>query len=156
MCTTQTVLFNSLLRRCCPFFVQQQRKISVRLAMPFLASAVAVLAGAGAVAGQYFPPTPEGLKVVHSKQYEGVKISYKEVSLPRYLVHKSRDILMLTVLPSPEYAKPLPASNHTRATSIFPREHSIPSALPRTIPSIPSSGFSSPGIIPLMHRFLSG
>ncbi|OOF92156.1 hypothetical protein ASPCADRAFT_210566 [Aspergillus carbonarius ITEM 5010] len=46
--------------------------------MPFLASAVAVLAGAGAVAGQYFPPTPEGLKVVHSKQYEGVKISYKE------------------------------------------------------------------------------
>ncbi|KAL4890087.1 Alpha/Beta hydrolase protein [Aspergillus ambiguus] len=33
---------------------------------------------AGAVAGQYFPPTPEGLKVVHSKHEEGVKISYKE------------------------------------------------------------------------------
>ncbi|GIK00387.1 hypothetical protein Aspvir_004410 [Aspergillus viridinutans] len=27
---------------------------------------------------QYFPPTPEGLKVVHSKHQEGVKISYKE------------------------------------------------------------------------------
>jgi carboxypeptidase D len=30
-------------------------------------------------AAQYFPPTPEGLKVVHSKHQEGVKISYKEV-----------------------------------------------------------------------------
>ncbi|KAJ5665072.1 uncharacterized protein N7477_007520 [Penicillium maclennaniae] len=30
------------------------------------------------VAAQYFPPTPEGLKIVHSKHEEGVKISYKE------------------------------------------------------------------------------
>lgn len=27
----------------------------------------------------YFPPKPEGLKVVESKHEEGVKISYKEV-----------------------------------------------------------------------------
>lgn len=32
--------------------------------------------------GNYFPPTPEGLKVVESKHHEGVKISYKEVSFP--------------------------------------------------------------------------
>ncbi|OQD88259.1 hypothetical protein PENANT_c004G06366 [Penicillium antarcticum] len=29
-------------------------------------------------AAQYFPPTPEGLKVVESKHHKGVKISYKE------------------------------------------------------------------------------
>lgn len=33
----------------------------------------------GTSAAQYFPPTPEGLKVVESKHHEGVKISYKEV-----------------------------------------------------------------------------
>ncbi|KAJ6155620.1 hypothetical protein N7470_006186 [Penicillium chermesinum] len=33
---------------------------------------------AGTALGQYFPPTPEGLTVIHSKQEEGVKISYKE------------------------------------------------------------------------------
>ncbi|KAJ5702439.1 hypothetical protein N7488_009987 [Penicillium malachiteum] len=32
----------------------------------------------GLAAAQYFPPTPEGLKVVKSKHEEGVKISYKE------------------------------------------------------------------------------
>ncbi|EAW12632.1 putative carboxypeptidase S1 [Aspergillus clavatus NRRL 1] len=38
-----------------------------------------VTAGLATVASaQYFPPTPEGLKVVHSKHHEGVKISYKE------------------------------------------------------------------------------
>lgn len=31
------------------------------------------------VAGQYFPPSPEGVKVVHSKHQKGVTISYKEV-----------------------------------------------------------------------------
>jgi len=35
---------------------------------------------AGVATAQYFPPTPEGLKIVHSKHEEGVKISYKEVS----------------------------------------------------------------------------
>jgi carboxypeptidase D len=36
---------------------------------------------AAAAAAQYFPPTPEGLKVVESKHHKGVKISYKEVRL---------------------------------------------------------------------------
>ncbi|KAA8647637.1 hypothetical protein EYZ11_013058 [Aspergillus tanneri] len=40
-----------------------------------LFTTVALVAG---VAGQYFPPTPEGLKVIHSKHHEGVTISYKE------------------------------------------------------------------------------
>ena len=35
---------------------------------------------AGIAAAQYFPPMPEGLRVVNSKHEEGVKISYKEVS----------------------------------------------------------------------------
>lgn len=48
--------------------------------MPSTKSVVIGAVGlAGAVAGQYFPPTPEGLKVVHSKHEKGVKISYKEV-----------------------------------------------------------------------------
>jgi hypothetical protein len=34
---------------------------------------------AATAAAQYFPPTPEGLKVVESKHHKGVKISYKEV-----------------------------------------------------------------------------
>lgn len=35
----------------------------------------------------YFPPKPEGLKVVESKHEEGVKISYKEVcpTSPMYI-----------------------------------------------------------------------
>ncbi|CAI7578512.1 unnamed protein product [Penicillium bialowiezense] len=37
---------------------------------------VALLVGTSAA--QYFPPTPEGLKVVDSKHHKGVKISYKE------------------------------------------------------------------------------
>ena len=47
--------------------------------------AIATVAGLAnvVVAGQgnanYFPPKPEGLKVVESKHEEGVKISYKEV-----------------------------------------------------------------------------
>lgn len=47
--------------------------------LPSKSIAVGAVALAGTVAGQYFPPTPEGLKVVHSKHEEGVKISYKEV-----------------------------------------------------------------------------
>ncbi|KAE8354292.1 Alpha/Beta hydrolase protein [Aspergillus coremiiformis] len=43
-----------------------------------LVSVISTVGLAGTVAGQYFPPTPEGLKVVHSKHQEGVKISYKE------------------------------------------------------------------------------
>jgi carboxypeptidase D len=35
---------------------------------------------ASVAAAQYFPPIPEGLKVVNSKHEQGVKISYKEVS----------------------------------------------------------------------------
>lgn len=35
---------------------------------------------AGAAVAQYFPPTPEGVKVVESKHQKGVKVSYKEVS----------------------------------------------------------------------------
>ncbi|KAL4788087.1 Alpha/Beta hydrolase protein [Aspergillus varians] len=47
--------------------------------MPSLTSLVGLSAGlVGFVAGQYFPPTPEGVKVVHSKHQEGVTISYKE------------------------------------------------------------------------------
>jgi carboxypeptidase D len=47
--------------------------------MPSLAYVISAAGLAGAVAGQYFPPTPEGLKVVNSKHQEGVKISYKDV-----------------------------------------------------------------------------
>ena len=53
--------------------------------MPSLISlAIATAAGLAnvVVAGQnanYFPPKPEGMKVVESKHEEGVKISYKEV-----------------------------------------------------------------------------
>ncbi|KAK1145766.1 hypothetical protein N8T08_004007 [Aspergillus melleus] len=42
------------------------------------ASLAFILGLAAVVAGQYFPPTPEGVKVVESKHQEGVKISYKE------------------------------------------------------------------------------
>jgi hypothetical protein len=35
---------------------------------------------AGAVAAQYFPPTPEGVTIIKSKHEEGVTISYKEVT----------------------------------------------------------------------------
>lgn len=50
----------------------------------FLSQAITTVAGLTSVAvasgqGSYFPPTPEGLKVVESKHQEGVKISYKEV-----------------------------------------------------------------------------
>lgn len=50
----------------------------------FLSQAITTVAGLASVAvangqGNYFPPTPEGLKVVESKHQEGVKISYKEV-----------------------------------------------------------------------------
>lgn len=42
----------------------------------------------GSTAGQYFPPRPEGLKTVESKNYKGAKISYKEViSFP---IHNTR------------------------------------------------------------------
>jgi hypothetical protein len=43
---------------------------------------VALLVGTSAA--QYFPPTPEGLKVVESKHHKGVKISYKEVRLDSF------------------------------------------------------------------------
>ncbi|KAL4919475.1 Alpha/Beta hydrolase protein [Aspergillus aurantiobrunneus] len=47
--------------------------------MPSLTSLVGLSTSlVGIVAGQYFPPTPEGVKVVHSKHQEGVTISYKE------------------------------------------------------------------------------
>lgn len=36
---------------------------------------------ASVAAAQYFPPTPQGLKIVNSKHEEGVKISFKEVGL---------------------------------------------------------------------------
>lgn len=46
-------------------------------------SLVSLLSGTAGLAltasAQYFPPTPEGLTVVHSKHQEGVQISYKEV-----------------------------------------------------------------------------
>lgn len=35
----------------------------------------------GSTVGQYFPPKPDGVKTVESKNYKGVKISYKEMSL---------------------------------------------------------------------------
>lgn len=36
-------------------------------------------------AAQYFPPIPDGLKVVESKHQKGVKISYKQVRfLPKF------------------------------------------------------------------------
>lgn len=46
-------------------------RILSRIFLPFLL--------AQAAAGKYFPPTPQGVKVVESKLQEGVKISYKEV-----------------------------------------------------------------------------
>ncbi|KAF7175275.1 hypothetical protein CNMCM7691_007315 [Aspergillus felis] len=47
--------------------------------MLFLVPLLSATAGLALTASaQYFPPTPEGLKVVHSKYQEGVKISYKE------------------------------------------------------------------------------
>lgn len=46
------------------------------------AFALATLGLAVVVAGQYFPPTPEGVKVVESRHQEGVRISYKEVFEP--------------------------------------------------------------------------
>ena len=49
------------------------------------ASLAFILGLAAVVAGQYFPPTPEGVKVVESKHQEGVKISYKEVRILIYL-----------------------------------------------------------------------
>ncbi|KAL5342909.1 Alpha/Beta hydrolase protein [Aspergillus crustosus] len=46
--------------------------------MPSLTSLVGLSTGlVGLVAAQYFPPTPEGLKVVQSKHQKGVTISYK-------------------------------------------------------------------------------
>lgn len=53
----------------------------------FLSQVIMTAAGLASVVmannqGNYFPPTPEGLKVVESKHHEGVKISYKEVSFP--------------------------------------------------------------------------
>ncbi|KAJ5177009.1 Carboxypeptidase S1 [Penicillium canariense] len=39
---------------------------------------IAAVSLAAAAAAQYFPPTPEGLKVVDSKHEKGVKISYKQ------------------------------------------------------------------------------
>ena len=59
------------------FFLLKDPSIAVGMAILefwLVVSAVARLATA-----QYFPPTPEGLKVVNSKHEEGVKISYKEV-----------------------------------------------------------------------------
>jgi hypothetical protein len=50
--------------------------------MPSLSSLVGVSAGlASLAAGQYFPPSPEDFRVIHSKHKEGVTISYKEVCL---------------------------------------------------------------------------
>ncbi|KAL3488298.1 Alpha/Beta hydrolase protein [Aspergillus germanicus] len=47
--------------------------------MPSLSSLVGVSAGlASLAAGQYFPPSPENVRVIHSKHKEGVTISYKE------------------------------------------------------------------------------
>lgn len=51
--------------------------------MGFLARYFAAAGLAGAVAAQYFPATPEGLKVIKSKHEEGVTISYKEVRFIR-------------------------------------------------------------------------
>lgn len=54
---------------------------------------------ASVAAAQYFPPTPEGLKIVKSKHEEGVVISFKEVGLwlhsivnSIYLLRKARDL----------------------------------------------------------------
>ena len=49
----------------------------------------------GLAAAQYFPPAPEGLKIVHSKHEEGVKISYKEV---RYSFCHSRPFRIPTLI----------------------------------------------------------
>lgn len=52
------------------------------LSMPSLSSLFGLSAGlVGLVAGQYFPPPPKDVRVIHSKHQEGVKISYKEVCL---------------------------------------------------------------------------
>ncbi|KAF9890986.1 hypothetical protein FE257_005243 [Aspergillus nanangensis] len=46
--------------------------------MPSKSIVLGAIGLAGAVVGQYFPPTPEGLTIVKSKHEKGVKISYKE------------------------------------------------------------------------------
>ncbi|KAI9374944.1 Alpha/Beta hydrolase protein [Aspergillus egyptiacus] len=47
--------------------------------MPSLKSWIGISASlAGLVPAQYFPPEPEGVKVIHSKHQKGVTISYKE------------------------------------------------------------------------------
>ena len=73
--------------------------------MPSLKSVINAAGLVGAVAGQYFPPTPEGLKVINSKNQEGVKISYKEVSDRRICGCPD---LMLTELLSAWYLRNYP------------------------------------------------
>ncbi|PYH42005.1 putative carboxypeptidase S1 [Aspergillus saccharolyticus JOP 1030-1] len=46
--------------------------------MPSLQTVVVASVLTGAAAGQFFPPKPEGLTVIDSKQYEGVQIAYKD------------------------------------------------------------------------------
>lgn len=62
-------------------------RVLTSLSMPSLTSVVGLSASlVGLVAGQYFPPTPEGVKVIHSKHQKGVTISYKEVCFSTHYV----------------------------------------------------------------------
>lgn len=87
--------------------------------MPLLKSVINAAGLVGAVAGQYFPPTPEGLKVINSKHQEGVKISYKEVG-DRHICSCPNSMLT-ELFTSLVFAKPPQVSNRTRVTCIFPR-----------------------------------
>lgn len=81
--------------------------------MVSLASFLAVAAGlVGAVVGDYFPPSPEGLTVVESQHHEGVKISYKEVCSIQRRFMLSSDAY------SPESAKQRQGSSRIQATCI--------------------------------------
>ncbi|KAL4801019.1 Alpha/Beta hydrolase protein [Aspergillus venezuelensis] len=60
-------------------FADWVSRISMTVQMPSLSALFGFSAGlVGLAAGQYFPPAPEGVKVIHSKHQEGVNISYKE------------------------------------------------------------------------------
>lgn len=59
------------------FLLSKRPWIAVEIMI--LANWLIAASAAGLATAQYFPPTPEGLKVVNSKHEEGVKISYKEV-----------------------------------------------------------------------------
>lgn len=50
-------------------------------------------------AAQYFPPIPDGLKVVESQHQKGVKISYKQVRFLPILLSKDYEGRLYHMIP---------------------------------------------------------